>query len=153
MSYKGFCALLLVVVTSFGWAASAKPNFTGEWQLNLSKSNYGSMPGPTSLLRKITHNDPSLEVVDDEVGGRRTGVRTRKYMVGGETTFEINGAAVKGAAAWEGNSLVVTTTVDAVGLTFKDKMSLSGDGKQLTSNVQIDSSQGSTQVTLVFDRL
>jgi hypothetical protein len=153
MSYKHFCALLLVVVASFGWAASAKPNFTGEWQLNLSKSNYGSMPAPTSLLRKITHNDPSLEVVDDEVGGRRTGVRTRKYMTSGPTTFEINGAAVEGAAVWDGNSLIDTTKVDSVGLMFKDKMSLSGDGKQLTSNVQIDSSQGSAQVTLVFDRL
>jgi hypothetical protein len=153
MSYKGFCALLLVVVTSFGWAAPAKPNFTGEWQLNLAKSNYGSMPAPTSLLRKITHKEPSLEVVDDEVGSRRTGIRTRNYMTSGPTTFEINGAAVEGAAAWEGTSLIVTTRVDTVGLTFKDKMSLSGDGKQLTSNVQIDSSQGSAQVTLVFDRL
>jgi hypothetical protein len=153
MSYKSFCALLLLVITSFGWAASGKPNFTGEWQLNLSKSNYGSMPAPTSLLRKITHNDPSLEIVDDENGGRRTGVRTRNYMTGSQTTFEINGAAVQGAAVWEGNSLIVTTTVDSVGLMFKDQMSLSGDGKQLTSNVQIDSSRGSAQVTLVFDRL
>ena len=153
MSYKSICALLLVAVTSLCWSASAKPNFSGEWQLNLSKSNYGSMPAPTSLLRKITHNDPSLEIVDDQIGGRRTGVNTRKYTAGAPTTFEINGAAVEGAAAWEGNSLIVTTKVDSVGLLFKDRMSLSGDGKQLTSNVQIDSSQGSTQVTLVFDRL
>jgi hypothetical protein len=153
MSYKSICALLLIAVTSLCWSASAKPNFSGEWQLNLSKSNYGSMPAPTSLLRKITHNDPSLEIVDDQIGGRRTGVNTRKYTAGGQTTFEINGAAVEGAAAWEGNSLIVTTKVDSVGLLFKDRMSLSGDGKQLTSNVQIDSSQGSAQVILVFDRL
>jgi hypothetical protein len=151
MSYKSLSALLLVVVASVGWAA-AKPNFTGEWQLNLSKSNYGSMPAPTSLLRTITHADPSLEIVDDQNGGRRTGVSTRKYMAGKTTNFEINGAAVEGSAAWEGASLIVTTKVASVGLMFKDKMSLSSDGKQLTSDVQIDSNQGPAHVTLVFDR-
>jgi hypothetical protein len=153
MIYKHFLALTLVAVATISWAA-AKPNFTGEWQLNLSKSNYGALPPPTSMLRKITHAEPSLEIVDDQSGGRRTGVSTRKYMTGGQaTTFEVNGAAVEGSAAWEGNSLIVTTKVDSVGLTFKDKMSLSADGKQLTSEVHIDSGQGPAQVTLVFDRL
>jgi hypothetical protein len=153
MSYKQLIALTLVVIATASWAASA-PNFSGQWQLNLSKSNYGPMPGPTSMLRTITHAEPSLEIVDDQNGGRRTGVSTRKYMTSGQpTTFEVNGAAVEGSAVWEGNSLVVTTKVNSVGLTFKDKMTLSADGKQLTSNVQIDSNQGPAQVTLVFDRL
>jgi hypothetical protein len=153
MFYKQLFAITLIVMATVGWA-TAKPNFTGEWQLNLSKSNYGALPPPTSMLRKITHAEPSLEIVDDQSGGRRTGVSTRKYMTSGQaTTFEVNGAAVEGVAAWEGNSLIVTTKVDAVGLLFKDKMSLSADGKQLTSEVHIDSSQGPAQVTLVFDRL
>jgi hypothetical protein len=152
MPFKSFAALFLSVVASVSLAAS-KPNFSGEWQLNLSKSDYGTMPSPTSLLRKITHADPSLEIVDDEIGGRRTGVRTRKYMADQTTNFEINGAAVEGSATWEGASLIVTTKVDSVGLLFRDKMSLSADGKQLTSDVQIDSSQGTSRVKLVFDRL
>jgi hypothetical protein len=153
MVYKHLFALTLIAIATVSWAA-AKPNFTGEWQLNLSKSNYGALPPPTSMLRKITHAEPSLEIVDDRSGGRRTGVSTRKYMTSGQaTTFEVNGAAVEGVAAWEGNSLIVTTKVESVGLTFKDKMSLSADGKQLTSEVHIDSSQGPAQVTLVFDRL
>ena len=98
MFYKCLCALTLIAVTTISWAA-AKPNFSGDWQLNLAKSNYGSMPSPTSLLRKITHADPSLEIVDDQNGGRRTGVNTRKYMVGQTTSFEVNGAPVEGAAA------------------------------------------------------
>ena len=151
MLYKRLFALALAVVASVGFAA-VKPNFTGEWQLNLSKSNYGTMPAPTSLLRKITHADPSLEIVDDQNGGRRTGVSARKYLAGQTTTFQVNGAPVEGSAVWEGSSLVVTTKVDAVGLVFKDKMSLSADGTQLTSQVQIDSSQGPAQVLLVFDR-
>lgn len=152
MPYKSLAALFLLIVASVCLGAS-KPNFSGEWQLNLSKSNYGTMPAPTSLLRKITHADPSLEIVDDQNGGRRTGVSTRKYMAGQPTHFEINGAAVEGSAAWDGAALIVTTKVESVGLLFKDKMSLSADGRQLTSDVQIDSNQGTSQVKLVFDRL
>jgi hypothetical protein len=153
MIYKGLTAFVLAIVAAVSLAA-AKPNFSGEWQLNLAKSNYGKMPGPTSMLRRITHAEPSLEIVDDQNGGRRTGVSTRKYMTGGQSTsFQVNGAPVEGSAVWEANSLVVTTKVESIGLTFKDKMSLSADGKQMTSEVHIDSGQGPADVTLVFDRL
>jgi hypothetical protein len=152
MFYKKLCALALVALATVSWAA-AKPNFSGDWQLNLAKSNYGSMPPPTSMMRTITHADPSLEIVDDRNGPGRSGVSSRKYLTSGQTTnFEVNGAPVEGLAVWDGNSLVVTTTVSSVGLVFKDKMSLSADGKQLTSDVQIESERGPAQVKLVFDR-
>jgi hypothetical protein len=152
MFYKQLCALTLVALATVSWAA-AKPNFSGDWQLNLSKSNYGSMPPPTSMVRTITHADPALEIVDDRNGPGRSGVSSRKYMTSGQVTnFEVNGASVEGSAVWDGNSLVVTTKVSSVGLVFKDKMTLSPDGKQLTSDVQIESERGPAQVKLVFDR-
>ena len=152
MFHKQLCALTLIALATVSWAA-AKPNFSGDWQLNLAKSNYGSMPPPTSMVRTITHADPSLEIVDDRNGPGRSRVSSRKYMTSGETTnFEVNGAAVEGTAVWEGDSLVVTTKVSSVGLVFKDKMSLSPDGKQLTSDVRIESERGPVQVKLVFDR-
>ena len=49
-------------------------------------------------------------------------------------------------------ALVATTTLDSVGLKFKDNMSLSADGKVLTSKVQIASGQGDAELTIVFDR-
>jgi hypothetical protein len=152
MIYKQLCALTLTVLAAVSWAAT-KPNFSGDWQLNLAKSNYGQMPPPTSMVRTITHADPSLEIVDDRNSDRGTRVSSRKYMTSGQTTtFEVNGAPVEGSAVWDGDSLVVTTKVSSVGLVFKDKMSLSADGKQLTSDVQIDSQRGPAQVKLVFDR-
>ena len=83
MFYKQFCALALVALATVSWAA-AKPNFSGDWQLNLAKSNYGSMPPPTSMVRTITHADPSLEIVDDRNGPGRSGVSSRKYMTSGQ---------------------------------------------------------------------
>jgi len=42
--------------------------------------------------------------------------------------------------------------MDSAGLKFTDRMSLSADGKTLTSKVQIATTQGDGDVTIVFDR-
>jgi hypothetical protein len=42
--------------------------------------------------------------------------------------------------------------MDTVGLKFTDKMSLSADGKSLTSKVLMATSQGDAELTIVFDR-
>ncbi|MEO7145477.1 MAG: hypothetical protein ABI165_18425, partial [Bryobacteraceae bacterium] len=44
-------------------SAFATPNFSGDWKLNVSKSEYGRMPAPESMDRKITHDDPNLQIV------------------------------------------------------------------------------------------
>ena len=85
--------------------ASDKPNYSGEWKMNPTASNFGQFPPPNSFVRKIQHADPALNIVEDQAAGK-----------------------------------------------FTDRMSLSPDGKTLTSKVQITSSQGGGDVTIVFDR-
>ena len=48
--------------------AQAKPNFSGDWKLNLEKSNFGPMPGPDKLTMKIDHKDPSMKVSQSQSG-------------------------------------------------------------------------------------
>jgi hypothetical protein len=68
------------------------------------------------------------------------------------TTLDMNGMAAACTAAWEGTALIATTTLDGVGLKFTDNMSLSSDGKVLTSKVLVGTNQGDAQLTIVFDR-
>jgi hypothetical protein len=56
------------------------------------------------------------------------------------------------AAVWDGKDIVATTNMETAGVKFTDRMSLSADGKTLTSKVQIATSQGDGDVTIVFDR-
>jgi len=145
-------ALAMSAMCSVGMTADA-PNFSGEWKMNPAKSNYGPFPAPASMVRKIELTEPSLVIVENQTGGASDGTTTRKYTTDGKSSaFEINGTAVVGSATWDGAALIVNTTVDSVGLSFKDRMSLSDDGKQLTSVVQIATQQGPAEVTIVFDR-
>jgi hypothetical protein len=146
--------VLFVLATLAGTAAAVdKPNFSGEWKMNAAKSNFGGLPAPTAVVRKVTHAEPSLVIVEDQTSDLGTQTATRKYTTDGkETSFEANGAEVKGSAVWEGTAIVVNSTVDAIGLRFTDRMTVSGDGRTLTSAVRITSAQGDLDITIVFDR-
>ena len=55
---------------------------------------------------------------------------------GKESTFTTSGAEVKATAKWEGNALVIVSSVPVVGIAYNDRMTLSPDGKLLTSVVR-----------------
>lgn len=146
-------ALLLVAALAGTAAAAEKPNFSGEWKMNAAKSSFGGLPAPSAIVRKVTHAEPSLVIVEDQTSDLGTQTATRKYTTDGkETSFEANGAEVKGSAVWEANAIVVNSTVDAIGVRFTDRMTVSEDGRTLTSAVHIASPQGELDITIVFDR-
>jgi hypothetical protein len=145
-------ALAMIAVSSIGTAAD-KPSFSGEWKMNPAKSNYNGFPAPASMVRKISLADTSLVIVENQTGGASDGTTTRNYTTDGKpSAFEINGTPITGSATWDGAAIIVNTIVESVGLSFKDRMSLSADGKELTSVVQIATQQGPAEVTIVFDR-
>ena len=142
-------ALALTVVGQ----PTAKPNFSGDWKMNVAKSNFGALPPPTSIVRKVTHKEPSLVIEETQEGGIGDPTTTRKYVTDGtKTTFTSQGAEVVTSAKWSGAILEVVSSVDAIGLSFTDKMSLSPDGKTMTSAVLVASPQGNLEITLVFEK-
>ena len=148
-----FCALFALTILAGTVAAADKPNFSGDWKMNAAKSNFGPIPGPASITRKVTHAEPSLTIVEEQQGDQGTQVTTRKYTTDGkDMTFESSGAVVRGTAVWEGNTLILTSVVDAIGVTFTDRMSLSPDGRTMTSAVHVASPQGEIDLAIVFEK-
>lgn len=146
-------ATVLALLLTSGVQPAAKPNFSGEWKMNAAKSNFGVLPPPTSITRSITHAEPALTIVEKQQSGMGDQDSTRKYTTDGSaTSFDINGATVKGSAKWTGATLEVESYVEMIGATFVDKMTLSVDGKSLTSQVHISSPQGDLDVTIVFEK-
>jgi hypothetical protein len=152
-------AALAVLTIAAGAAAaekpksSDKPNYSGEWKMNLAASNFGQLPPPNSFVRKIEHKDPALNILEDQAAGGAQTTTLRKLTTDGQrVTLQLNGYPATCSAVWDGNDIVATTNLESVGLKFTDRMSLSPDGKTLTSKVQISSSQGDGDMTIVFDR-
>ena len=146
-------ATVLTLALAAGGQTAAKPNFSGQWKMNAAKSSFGALPAPQTLSRTISHAEPALVIVEEQVGGLGEQTTTRKYVTDGtETTFQAQGTDVKTAAVWADGVLQVTSRVDALGMTFVDKMSLSPDGQTLTSQIHIRSPQGDVEFAVVFEK-
>jgi hypothetical protein len=133
--------------------AQQKPNFSGNWAMNQVKSNFGDVPAPDTFTRMIVHAEPSINI--DEEQGTPIGVQqtSRKMTTDGkESIFNVSGADVKATAKWDGNTLVVVSNVEVIGIAYNDRMTLSEDGKTLTSIVRLDTPQGAVNITVVFDK-
>ncbi len=129
-----FTFLLLAASLTF---AADKPNFSGSWEMDVSKSDFGGSPPPDSFKRKIEHSEPSLILTDEQTSPLGTEKAVRKYTTDGkETTYQWMGGDVKSAAHWDGNSMVIVGKVDLGGteLTVAGTLTLSADGKTLTEN-------------------
>ena len=135
--------------------AADKPNFSGDWTMDADKSTFGPMPPPTSMTRKVTHEDPSVTVVQAQSGPQGDQNTTLKYLTDGkETTNNFMGQDVKSNGKWEGEKLVFTTKADFGGAEVKlvDTWSLSADGKVLTDILHIVSPQGEFDITYVLNK-
>lgn len=152
---KQLCGLLAITLTLAAASTSAqqKPNFSGNWKMNQVKSDFGPAPAPDTFTRKIVHAEPSITI--DEVQGSPLGEQatSRKMTTDGkEGTFEVSGAQVKATAKWDGDALVVVSSVPAIGISYNDRMSLSPDGKLLTSVVKLESPDGALDIKVVFEK-
>lgn len=144
---------LLAVMLAAAGQPAAKPNFSGDWKIVAAKSSFGSMPPPTVYTRKITHAEPAITIVEQQQSAMGEQSTTRKYSTDGkETTFEVAGMPVRSSVTWSGNALVFESTVDSAGININDTMSLSPDGKTLTSLVHVATAQGDIDITAVFEK-
>jgi len=153
---KKFTTMLLLIVALASFAVAAdKPNFSGEWKINIDKSNFGPMPPPSSMTRKVAHEDPSLTIDEAQSGAQGDMKTTSKYTTDGkESTNEMMGQPVKGTAAWDGKKLVITRKADFGGNEIKivNTWSLSDDGKETTDLMHIVSPQGEFDITFVLSK-
>lgn len=136
--------------------AADKPNFSGEWKLNVDKSNFGPIPPPNAQVMKITHKDPEVTSTTDQDGMEGKVTFTVKYKTDGtETVNEIRGAQAKTVGKWDGESLVVTTKLDFQGMdvTLNNTMKMASDGKNINAVNKIVTPQGEFEQTLVFDKV
>ena len=148
-------ALSLVLGGSVALAAD-KPNFSGNWKLNIEKSDFGPMPKPEKAEYAITHKDPELNIKSSAV--TQMGQVNNEVNVktdGKEFINTINGQEIKGIANWDGKTLEVEQKLDIQGSEIKivQRWTLSEDGKSLTQDNTITAPQGELQQKAVLDKV
>lgn len=156
--------MILSVLTACGCllfdstvSAQSKPNFSGNWKLNVEKSDHRDGAPVELFLQKIEHQEPNIHITF-----------LVKGTVTGEFSFTTDGkeTANKAAAneeiesgidtgAWDGNTLVRTLKAKlktGLSLTERDRMSLSDDGKTLILLRHYSTPLSEGEIKFVFDK-
>ncbi len=147
--------LLLLSLSLASWAQSGKPNFSGTWDLQVDKSDFGPMPGPQAQTTVIEHKDPKLKVTSKSKSdrGERTVERTLTTD-GQENTNEVAGAQWKSKTRWVENELVTESQFEAQGakIQMKDHWKLSDDAKTFTVERALSSEMGEAAQKLIYTK-
>jgi hypothetical protein len=145
------CVMVILCTT----VAQAKPNFSGSWTMNASRSDFGAIAKPTSLVQQVTHNDPDLRVVTTQVGEMGDFTLEFSYTTDGkECVNKFRDIERKSTVKWEGDTLVFESRMDLRGnvVTVIETWSLSQDGKTLTSNRLLKGPEGETNAKTVLEK-
>ena len=149
-----------------GKASATRPDFSGNWVLDHSRSSLGALERALSnaeVTLVIAHKEPELKISRKaSVNGREQSQILSYYSDGrGETNPPVFGSAdIKTKTKWDKTKLVsdASTSIntprgDAIHIDTSEKRELSADGNTLTITVSISGTpQGPQVIKQVYGR-
>lgn len=135
--------------------AQQKPDFSGTWKLNVAKSDFGVLGGPTSRTDVITHKDPSLSNSVTAEGPQEKQEFSVKYTTDGkEAVNHMGSREIKSVVKWADSSLVINSkfVYNDADVTADSTWTLSPDGKTLTITAHFTSTLGEADQKFVFEK-
>ena len=143
-------------------APAVRPDLSGTWTLNLSKSNYDQVPPPDDEILVFSRNGSNFSIATTSDNERGKEVYTLPFSTDGSETPTPKGTFADTATLqflstkgeWDGASLVLTQKITYQGGagTLKSVFTLSPDGKTLTRAMHISVDQGEFDTTSVYDK-
>jgi hypothetical protein len=149
---KRFLIATLLLASS----AFAAPNLTGEWKLNLAKSQYGPIPAPLEVTRKIKVEGISLSMSTYQKSAQRENTSELKYTTDGKVSVnKVTNGDSKGTAHWDGDTLIIESSQQngPAEIKSREAWTVSPDGKTLTILTHLTiPQQGEIDVKQVFEK-
>ncbi len=136
-------------------AAAGKPDFSGHWKMNVERSEFGPLPKPDKVIRKIEHREPKLRMVSTQSGSRGEVTGEYNFVIDGtEQVNKVGNVEFRIRPRWEGSVLYIETRrpVEGGELVLRDRWSLSTDGRTLTVRTNVSSPGGGVDMTALFDK-
>jgi hypothetical protein len=155
-------AAMLAVLTAVPAGVVAqdkKPDFSGKWTLDESKSNAGP-GGGAGRAGRAGRGGGALAALAGTNGPVLISQTDTEITIGA-ITYKLNGTTPQGPRGgaeskthWDGAALVIETTISARGTTAttKEVRKLSDDGKEMTVETTISAPRGNVTTKRVFTK-
>ncbi len=150
------CLFLAFLAPGLGLKAQQPGNLTGTWYLNVEKSEWGAAKRPQSVVLHIAHKDPILkyngtvaypnedtrDFAFDGAIDSKPYPMTRSYGVGSAVLHRIDPGSFESVFRTDDGSYIETV-----------RTILSRNGQSLTRKVRLQTPQGASTWTEIYDRL
>jgi hypothetical protein len=162
-----FLCVTLLPVTNSGAikAAQSRPNLSGSWTLDVSRSNFGRLASSqfsnAKMTLKISYREPELKITRSATMNGQSRNHNLVYFTDGrgETNPNIlSNEQMRSKTKWEGTKLIsrasssMSFNGQSVQLEAIEKRELSADGKSLLITNTISSPRGVDVIKLVFKK-
>jgi hypothetical protein len=154
-----FAASLVLLVAASAWTQDAKPNFSGTWNFDAAKSDFGPAPPPDSLGAVIDHKEPNVKITITQKSAMGDLTNERVLTTDGKENVNkartmVGDQEMKSTSRWDGKKLLTTAKMDMQGtaIVLIDSWELSDDGKVLTIAREIRTDQGDFATKIVYNK-
>ena len=125
-----------------GAYGQAKPDFSGNWKLNVKKSDFGSDPAPDSVVAKVEHKNNVFKYTASGTGGGQDFQEEAEVAIDGKEHPGPNGYPGTMTVKWDGQMLAFEMKMDDGTVVQQGTFKLSADGKVITREVHGKSQDG-----------
>jgi hypothetical protein len=138
-------------------AQTSHPNFTGQWEMDLSKSSFGQFGAPRKVTLTITHHEPGINVRTMMVVQQGPVQSDANYTTGGALdTNSDPGATTKTHSRWEKDELVIEGHVfieKRPPINMRERWSLADRGQTFVNDRTLYLPNGQVTQKLVYSRV
>lgn len=145
--------LAAVILLSGATFAASKPDFTGTWELDVKKSDFGGSPKPARMTIVSTMQGEMMKSVQTTYVAQDTQTAEFTWYVDGRkhsTDKPVPGFSI---TRWEDTALVSERQSNDGGYKQTIRMTLSTDGTTALETVETKNPSGSNKAKLVFHRV
>jgi hypothetical protein len=148
--------VLLALILAAGCSRPRHPDFSGSWELDAARSDFGPEPGPSQSTQVIEHKEPLLRLKVDSRGFMGESHVEFEYVTdGSEKVQTIEGKPRKMRTYWQEAVLVTEWQIDNPSppqFEMVERRSLSPDGQTMTVQRRVHSNWADWEQKAVFVR-
>ncbi len=148
------CVLVAVFAVGLLAQKSAKPDFSGTWQLDVQRTRFGEVPQPKSLVLQIEHHEPEIQILMTTTNKDGDTRETLKLTTDGkQLAHAVHGQPCMASAQWhwwQGQRLVLDVKCQSV--SRARRLTLGSKGNILTAVLTVKDSTGEKKAYEFFAR-
>lgn len=153
----GRLLLFTVACVGIAFGSDRKPDFSGNWTLNLDQSNFGKSAKPNGMTLKVTREGDNMHAVQTTVSQVGPSNVESDWVLDGkehDATSSTPGSATPGKlmTKWEGDTLYSERKSNDGTFLQKVWLTLSSDGKTAHEKVWTKGPEGTNFSNLIWER-